>query len=355
MPSNKLQSLLFVLVIGMVPTTNTKPVKIAFFMNVLSLRGVDVATYDYADCNETILGNESIIISNTEYMDSPGFLLDYTASVREKFIKRFGSRFFDCNTMQDVEDILRKEKVDLFYVQKFGCIDSTISKVCKNIVHAVFTLQVHGDAYASISSWLSNTRPALRVPFIPYMVRLDDTKETLHEELHIPQGAVVFGRHGGFQTFDLSFAKEAVQELAQQHKDWYFLFLNTNKFCNLPNVIFLPGTANMVYKTKFINTCDAMLHARSEGETFGLACAEFSIQNKPIITWLNSSDRSHIEILGTKGFYYTNKHELLKILQSIGTNINEIRTQHWDTYSKDYNPQAVMKKFHEVFIQPFIN
>ena len=37
--------------------------KIAFHNNQLSLRGTEVAMYDYAKYNEEILGNESIVIS----------------------------------------------------------------------------------------------------------------------------------------------------------------------------------------------------------------------------------------------------------------------------------------------------
>ena len=37
-------------------------------------------------------------------------------------------------------------------------------------------------------------------------------------------------------------------------------------------------------KEAFYRTCDAMLHARRDGETFGLAVAEFSVRNKPVIT-----------------------------------------------------------------------
>ena len=37
-------------------------------------------------------------------------------------------------------------------------------------------------------------------------------------------------------------------------------------------------------KVSFINTCDCMIHARTDGETFGLAIAEFSTLNKPIIS-----------------------------------------------------------------------
>ena len=130
--------------------------------------------------------------------------------------------------------------------------------------------------------------------------------------------------------------------------------MNTIKFCDLPNVIFLPATADMLYKTKFINTCDIMIHARHRGETFGLACAEFSIKNKPVITWNGSFERSHIEILGTKGLYYNTKEELIRLILECGIKINDIRSKNWDAYSEKFNPTAVMNMFNNVFIKPFI-
>jgi hypothetical protein len=36
---------------------------IAFLSNKLTLRGTEVALYDYADYNEKILGNKSVIIT----------------------------------------------------------------------------------------------------------------------------------------------------------------------------------------------------------------------------------------------------------------------------------------------------
>lgn len=348
---------LFIATIGNSEICFAKKVKIAFHINFLSLRGTEVAVYDYADFNETILGNESIILNNMEIFSNPqsGFHTDSSNSAREKFEKRFPGRFFDYANMQEADEILKREHVDIFYVLKAGEKDDRISKVCKNAVHAVFTPQVHGDVYACISQWLSSRYASLHIPYVPHIVRLDDTKETLRDELHIPADAVVFGRHGGFGTFDLWWAREAVVQIAEERKDWYFVFLNTRRFCNLPNVIFLPGTADMLYKTKFINTCDAMIHARHQGETFGLSCAEFSIQNKPVITWNGSGETAHIALLGSKGFYYSNKQELLDVLRFCANKINEIRTSNWDCYSKDYNPATVMKKFNEVFIQPLIS
>lgn len=345
--------LILIIAFGTFIPSETKKTKIAFFINYLSVRGTEVSTFDYADFNETLLGNESIIIINTEYDAIKKN--EYSITTKEKFLKRFEDRVFFCSTMDEVNIILRRENVDIFYAQKAGGRDNKVSRVCRNAMHAVFPeIEVHGDVYACISSWLSKVYPSKRLPFVPYMVRLPDISGTLHEELHIPQGAVVFGRHGGYDAFDIPFARQAVEEIAKRHKDWYFVFLSTEKFCNLSNVIFLPLTADMEYKTKFINTCDVMIHARDRGETFGLACAEFSIKNKAVMTWNGSPERNHIDVLGKKGLYYNNKEDLLKLLTYCGENIDEIRSKNWDAYSRDYNPVTVMNKFNEVFILPLI-
>jgi hypothetical protein len=349
--------LLLISVINTIHYTELTAVKVGFFINYLCVRGVEVSTFDYADFNETILGNESIILNFTSdgrhFTGNP--LPDYSTTAREKFIKRFGKKFFDCATVQEMDNILRQQKVDILYVQKAGALDDKVSHVCKNAIHAVFQgYQIHGDTFACISDWLCKTSRHKNVPCVPYMVRLTDTKENLRQELGIPANALVFGRHGGADSFNIQFAKEAVIELARKNKDWYFLFLNTDRFCNLPNVIYLPLTADMVYKTKFVNTCDVMIHARDCGETFGLACAEFSIRNKPVITWSHCFDKAHIEILGNKGLYYANKQELIKLVYYCAKNIDYIRSQNWDMYSQRFAPEAVMKKFDEVFIKPLI-
>ena len=37
-------------------------------------------------------------------------------------------------------------------------------------------------------------------------------------------------------------------------------------------------------KSRFLYACDAMIHARADGETFGMAVAEFSVHNRPVLT-----------------------------------------------------------------------
>ena len=83
------------------------------------------------------------------------------------------------------------------------------------------------------------------------------------------------------------------QEFLLNNSNTYFLFMNTDRFHYHPKIIYLDPTLDPIEKTKFINTCDAMIHARSNGETFGLAIAEFSLKNKPVITCYRQTVRWH--------------------------------------------------------------
>ena len=145
----------------------------------------------------------------------------------------------------------------------------------------------------------------------------------------------------------MPFARQAVIDAATLRSDLLFLFMNQDAFCDLPNVKFLKGTTDVDKKVAFINTCDAMLHARERGETFGLAIAEFSTKNKPVITYKNSPERNHIEMLGNKGTYYSNYDELYRFLLNIKR--GGFENYDWNCY-KDYTPEKVMKQFNDVFL-----
>jgi hypothetical protein len=92
-----------------------------------------------------------------------------------------------------------------------------------------------------------------------------------------------------------------------------------------------------------------MLHARGIGESFGLACGEFSIKGKPVITYALSPQRSHIEILGDKAILYKGKKDLADIFQNFHRGIQN--EKNWDAYSKHFNAKEAMGKFDEVFIR----
>jgi len=124
-------------------------------------------------------------------------------------------------------------------------------------------------------------------------------------------------------------------------------FQLTDKFIDHERVIFLPGSSDMNAKVRFINTSDAMLHARYVGESFGLSCAEFSIRNKPVITYEKSPERNHIDTLGEKGIYFETKSDILHILRNLDK--KEINSLEWNCY-QDYTPEKVVQKFKEVYL-----
>jgi hypothetical protein len=306
--------------------------KIAFHTNQLSLRGTEIASYDYADYNEKILCNESIIISKRNNSDPRAI---------QKFEKRF--RVFYYEDFKDVDNILLGNTVDLFYALKAGFEDGVVSKKVKTVVHAVFQHhQPHGDVYAYVSEWLGKK---FNSPFVPHMIRLAETDEDLRGQLGIPKDAIVFGRYGGYETFDIPFAKNVVDIYAFQNPNTYFIFMNTEKFSDLKNIIFLEGTSDMIEKTKFINTCDAMLHARGKGESFGLAIGEFSIKNKPIFTHGYAIDGAHLEMLKGNAYIYHSNTELFDMIKNFKPN----PSKDWNMY-KEYTPEKVINKFKEVFI-----
>jgi glycosyltransferase involved in cell wall biosynthesis len=169
----------------------------------------------------------------------------------------------------------------------------------------------------------------------------------MRQELNIPTDAIVFGGYGGKQQFDIQYVRNTVYKIAKNNKNIYFLFANFEKFCEkLNNIIHLPFILEDREKVRFINSCDAMLWGRSDGETFGLAIAEFSIRNKPVIA-SKVGALSHVTYLGDKGIWYSNETNLTEILLNFDPEIENKKD--WNAYT-DYTPEKVMKIFDNLFL-----
>ena len=318
--------------------------RILFHTNGVGDRGGPIAVYDYALYNEEVLGNESIILTPKR---AKAFALETVHRYNDRFNVVF------CENLSDIDRAASQLKADLFYCLKHGENDGLVSRTVKNCIHAVFmTNDIHGDVYAYISEWLSRTMSDGRLPFVPHIVAPPKTEKNFRDFFAIPRNAIVFGRYGGNDSFDIPFVHDAVVSIAKKRKDIFFIFMNTDPFYlhqrsqELPNIIHVQGTTDAFTKSAFINTCDAMLHARQRGETFGLAVGEFSAHNKPVITFFGSPERAHIDILREKGIYYNDSHELVHIFD----NFKVDKALDWDCYSRKFSPVNVMKQFAEVFI-----
>jgi glycosyltransferase involved in cell wall biosynthesis len=314
--------------------------KIGFLENKLTIRGTTRAMFDYAHYNELILKNKSIIITRR-----PQDFSNTTIQTYDTFNKRFTLIYY--KTYKDINIIVKENNLDILYIIKSGSKeDKLYTTECKCVIHCVFdTSDFHGNVYSPIAESLNkifNTN----YPVVPHMLSIPNHNEDLRLSLNIPKNANVFGYYGGEDSFNIIFVIELILEI--KIPDIYFLFMNIMNFCEdcpKSNIIFLPGTNNEEYKRKFINTCDALLHARDRGESFGITCGEFAICNKPVITYGKSPETNHIELLGDQGIIYNNKSELYNIL------INFIKYKTSNTgYHKHTNPDYIMNIFKKVFI-----
>ena len=316
---------------------------IGFLSNKLTLRGTEIAMYDYADYNESILNNKSIII--TQKYENIQYTYDASFDAYTKFINRFTVEYYE--SQQDIDAIVEKYNISHLYIIKSGEYDNVVSTKCINLIHCVFnTSEQHGQIYSTISSdvnRLFNTN----YPVVPHMIRNYDTNESLKTELNIPENTIIFGRYGGLESFDIQFVKDAIINILKIRTDIYFVFMNTYIFYEHSNIIYLEGTSSMKSKRKFINMCDALLHARESGETFGITCGEFAIQNKPVITWDGSRERNHINILGDKAVLYSDYDSIYKIL-------NEFNIKKYNMESNgylEYTPKNIMNIFNQVYLK----
>lgn len=303
--------------------------RVGFLNNQIDNRGTGNAMFDYAHYNETILGNKSEIFS-------------FESGKHDKLaLVRYGERF---GAIHD-QSLIKDAKPDVLYHIKSGRNDGfhTPNGV-RYAVHAVFDYEPHGDRYAMVSSWLADER----VPFVPHVVALPETTENLRKFFRIPANSFIFGRHGGADTFDIPWAWSAIRRVLDSSDDTFFLFMNTENepadIRNHPRVIWMEPTADPLRKRIFINTCNAMIHARSRGETFGIAVGEFAICGKPVVTYSESHEKAHLKELGSFAYLYKDEDSLYKQMMSL------IKKPGLTWGYGQYTPELVMKKFEEVFL-----
>jgi len=328
--------------------------KILFHAEQLNYRGTTNSILEYARYNQEILGNESVIVYSQEQPE--GLDVGSVSEVVEIVKSQFKLiTYANNNHLNDIAS-----GYDLFYSQRAGeRVDSHTKRENAMItstkmgVHCVFQwYDPHGDVYAYISEWMSHNVAKMYDapvhPWVPYVVNLPEPNYDTRAHLGIPKDKFVIGRFGGYKTFDLPFVHEVVVKVAQERDDVVFLFANTQPFCNLPNVIFLGPFLGQEQKSNYINACDAFIHARWLGESFGLAIAESLFFNKPVLACEIGFDRNHVETLKPYDLIYkeNNKEDLysriINLREKVGIDYRSFIVE-------NYNPTIVMNKFKQVF------
>ena len=240
---------------------------------------------------------------------------------------------------------------DFSYYLKSGENDKKLIDGMTNYVHVVFqNYDPHGDKYAFVSKWLAEEMqskhplaPANHFEWVPHIVNMPHPRVNLRSQLGIPDTAICGIRIGGQDSFDISFVKKLIAKLASQ-RNYYFIFVNTEKFIDSPHVIFLETIFDKQLKSDLLSSADYFLHARAMGESFGISIVEAMQIGLPVFAWEGGVDKNHLRLL-PKEMLYSGKRDLwAKIVncRSFSTDANKIA-------SEEFRPNNVMEKFLNVF------
>jgi glycosyltransferase involved in cell wall biosynthesis len=216
------------------------------------------------------------------------------------------------------------------------------------LIHAVFRFNdPHGHKYFYVSDWLAKDQGYDPETYsLPHICeKLPEAEYNFREKHNIPENARVFGCYGGSTEFNIESTKQAIRKAVEEHDDIYFIFMNIQEFADHPQIKFYPGNYDLKEKSAFVNACDAMIHARRGGETFGLAVSEFALSNKPVITYELSGERSHLDILGERAILYKGYEDLLDIFVNFPL---YIKYTDYDLPYKQFSPELIMKKFEKL-------
>ena len=319
--------------------------KVGFHCDSFSLRGVTVATLAYAQAWKT-LGHESVVIKCD---GQTPWILEQEPSEQAR-----GLEIFRYKEPEQLNSLIQTAGIEALYVLTAGQRQARFDNLDAQLwVHAVFPAKIsdiHGDRFTCISNWLTKECYNNLVPFVPHSVDHlinEEARQPWRQEHGIPADAIVIGSMGGNHTFDLDIARNGLKRALEKNSHLYFAALNHKPFLQHERALFLPGTNNLSIKSAFISGCDCMLHGRTQGETFGLACAEFTAAGKPVLAWSDAPERHHLEQFSPPSLQYSNESALFEML-------NEFDPRCWDSADlqrkcEPFRAAAIATRFEQVF------
>lgn len=331
--------------------------KIAIHSNQFDGRGTGKVPYDYGIYLQKYLNCEIIFITakNSKNEGLKKIKEKFNVELYDNIPPAHQSINDQLKTKKLIETIIERKNINFLHMLKSGENDNITPENCKTGIHCIFNMmQPHGNIYAGVSEYLS--KKFNKKLYVPHIINPLSPSEDYRLKYNIPKEAFVIGRHGGYGQFNIPFVKNAIVDILKHRTDIYFLFLSTEKFIDHERIIHIPWVESDQDIFNFINSCDCMIHAREDGETFGLAVAEFSASNKPIITWsglINNEiyqryDKCHLELLGDRAIIYNDYQDLLDTFYSIDKSF--ISQYNWDKYSEKFSPENVINTYVKTFL-----
>lgn len=315
-------------------------VRVLFHLNSLSERGTTTAAIEYA------LGLRSF-----------GKQVTFAFNVSEPtthplFLEKIGEQF-PIIPYKDFLEFSHSASLDFDYAYflKSGENDSKLVPNITNYVHVVFqNYEPHGDEYVYVSEWLAEEMRfehsksyGHEFKWVPHIVDMPPPRKCLRESLGIPVSAICGIRIGGQDSFDIEFVIDLVSDLSKS-MEHYFVFVNTEKFIDRPNVIFLDTIYDKQRKSDLLSSADYFLHARSLGESFGISIVEAMQVGIPVFAWNGGVDKNHTKLLPKEMLYECSRDLESKILNCKSFDPSPNRF-----FSEAFRPKNVMEKFLKVF------
>jgi len=344
--------------------------KICFHINQINERGTERATYDYGYFAKRLFGHSAIILTahNSLLRDLPR-----QNAVYRRFVRQFGPMRTYNNSQawisrhghlggEGLAEVVHRERCHMLYTLKAS--DSNCEPVIPEemlkvpwAVHVIFEAKgVHGTSMAGIGHDVSNQGCAngAVVYHMVYPHENTSSPTPLRNRFGVPEDHVLLCRHGALDTFDVSWVRNEVIPLLDRNPTLHFLLVNTNWPADRTHqrLYHLPTLIADAERRHYFDACDGMLHGRSGGETFGLAVAEMSVHNKPVLTCEICGARQHINILKDKALLYRDARSLDAAVQKLlQMGRKQILQQNWNAYDR-FSPARIMQDFNEAFIEP---
>jgi len=224
-------------------------------------------------------------------------------------------------------------RFDAAYFRKSGVKDGKIFENTPSLVHCVFqNYDPHGVWYGYISEWLARTMSsqaktirsrfrarmaeragclnASEFDWLPSCTALPEATAFERSSWDVPETAFVVLRYGAWSSFDVPSVRQAVSRALEARPDMYFIGVNTPPFTDHPRARFLPAVYTEQEKANLLASADLFLHARSNGESFGLAILEALQSGVPILSWSGGEDQNHVALLRDLDCLFSDAAEL---------------------------------------------
>lgn len=367
------------------PFNCSRRLRLCFLDYALDGRGMPASAFSYALHAETVLGHESVVLAGSVAQSKVDLLVTSVDHVKEANTSRraldhwcthFPVRYF--LGAQQLGATAKAAGCDAMYVQHLSAGSHAFVRAVEQagipvMFHCMGWCNVkQGSTYAVNSEWAAkrfNTGPVVRFGVSACPKPEPGAAEALRATHNISASDKLLCYMGGEDSFNIKWVIDQLFASVEKVDDWMRTMpsLHLMFMPKLPRGVAQharfhtnPFSARTSDKAAFYAACDAMIHSRSNGESFGLAVAEFSSCNRPVITQGKKAttagyETAHLDMLGSKAWTYTahDKGSLIaQMRRLVDTPKETLERGDWNAHAQNEPSQLMRDKFHTVFIKP---